>query len=153
MQFPKLNLPPYSLRLSKRNNKICIFDPIRKKHLILTPEEWVRQNFLAYLINEKNYSPALMQTEMSLRVNKLMKRCDIVAFNRKSKPLLLVECKAPEVKIDNKTFEQAARYNLDLKVDFLIITNGMQHYCCKMDYANNSYHFLSEIPDFEQLHE
>jgi len=148
----KLNLPEYQFRLRKnKESKTEIFDKIRKRFYVLTPEEWVRQNFINYLIQEKKFPASLMAIEKGLKLNGMTKRTDIVQYNKSGKPILIVECKAPEVKLSQDTFDQAARYNLSLKVDYLIITNGLEHYACKMDYKENRIHFLKEIPTYETL--
>jgi len=146
-----LSLPAYDFRYIIKEDKNYIFDIIRKKYVLLTPEEWVRQNFIRYLIEEKGYIQSLVRVEMFFKLNRLAKRADIALFNRKGQPKVLVECKSPKVTISQVVFEQVARYNLSFKVDFLIVTNGLQHYCCKMDYEQNDYSFLEEIPDFEEI--
>ncbi|MDX9695595.1 MAG: type I restriction enzyme HsdR N-terminal domain-containing protein [Bacteroidales bacterium] len=143
-----LNLPTYSFNLKLIEQRKYIFDFIRKKYVILTPEEWVRQNFLKYLVEEKKYPASLIFVEMEFKLNNLSKRCDAVIFNRKGEPIVIVECKASSVKIDKLVFEQIARYNMQLKVDYLIVTNGLKHFCCKIDFENQSYAFLKEIPDY-----
>jgi len=148
----KLNLPEYSFRLRKNAaEKTEIFDAIRKRFYILTPEEWVRQNFINYLIHIKNFPASLMSIEKGLKLNGMHKRTDIVQYNKSGKPILIVECKAPDIKLNQDTFDQAARYNLTLQVDYLIITNGLEHYACKMDYAKKRIQFLTDIPNFEDL--
>ena len=147
----KLNLPIYSIKLKKEGNKTLIFDPIRKKHIVLTPEEWVRQNFIQFLIEEKNYPPSLMAIEMGIDLLNTQKRCDIVLYNSKGLPHMIVECKAPSIKISQDTFDQIARYNITLKTDLLVVTNGLQHYVCMMDHQNQRYHFLKEIPNYLSL--
>jgi len=147
----KLNLPEYNFRMEAVESTTWIFDPIRKKKVVLTPEEWVRQNFLQYLIREKQVPESLVRVEMGLKLNKLTRRGDIVVFNRTGQPLLIVECKSPDVKLNQKVFDQVARYNLVLKVDYLIITNGLKHFCCRMDYPNHAYHFLESIPDYSKM--
>lgn len=144
----KLNLPIYSIKLKKEENKTLVFDPIRKKHIILTPEEWVRQNFIKFLIEEKNYPTSLMAVEMGIDLFNTKKRCDIVLYNTKGLPHMIVECKAPSIKISQDTFDQIARYNMTLKTDLLVVTNGLQHYVCMIDYQNQCYHFLKEIPNY-----
>lgn len=146
-----LNFPKYDFKLRKSNNSIQIFDPIRKKWVAITPEEWVRQHTLQYLTLDKNYPTSLVAVEMSINVNQTAKRCDIVLFNREAKPLVIVECKAPSVELTQKTFDQAAVYNLTLMVDYLLITNGINHYFCKVDFVNKKYDFVKEIPRFEEL--
>ena len=144
----KLNLPIYSIKLKKDENKTLVFDPIRKKYIILTPEEWVRQNFIQFLIEEKKYPASLMAVEMGIDLLNTKKRCDIVLYNTKGLPHMIVECKAPSTKISQDTFDQIARYNMSLKTDLLIVTNGIQHYICMMDHKNQRYHFLKEIPEY-----
>ena len=146
-----LNLPTYSFKIKCLDEKDYIFDIIRRDYFLLTPEEWVRQNFIQYLINEKNYPASLIRVEMFFKVNRLSKRGDIVLYNRKGEPLVLVECKSVKVNIAQKTFDQIARYNLKFRVNYLIVTNGLKHYCCKMDYSTNSYTFLKEIPGFDEI--
>lgn len=146
-----LNLPSYHFRIEQRAEKQMIFDQFRKKMVVLTPEEWVRQNFLMYLVHEKHYPESRTAVETSLKVAKRAKRTDIVVYNEHLKPLLIVECKAPSVKIDASVFEQIVRYNISLQVDHLVVTNGMDHFCCKLDYSDNSYSFLPELPDYKDL--
>ncbi len=144
----ELNLPKYQFKFKEAGEKIQIFDAFRKKYVVLTPEEWVRQNFLQFLVTEKKYSPALIVLEKSLKYNQLQKRADILVYDKNGVPLLLVECKAPEVKITQDAFDQIARYNMSFKVAYLVVTNGMDHFCCKMNYSDNTYQFLEEIPNF-----
>jgi len=147
----RLNLPEYSFKIRNREGRNFIFDPFRKKEYLLTPEEWVRQNFLQYMVVEKGFPASLISVEMGFRLNKLIKRGDIVAFGKDGKPLLLVECNASTVNISQGTFDQIARYNMSLKLDYLIVTNGLKHYCCKMDFQNKTYSFLENIPSFNQI--
>lgn len=146
----QLNLPFYNLTLKEENGNHFIFDDIRKKFLRLTPEEWVRQNFVKYLIDQKKYPASLIIIEKGLKLIELTKRADILIY-KGSSPILLVECKAPTVKISQDTFDQISRYNLTFKVPYLMVTNGMSHYCCQIDFETNSYHFLEEIPEFGEL--
>lgn len=146
----ELNLPFYNITLKEENGKQFIYDDIRKKYLSLTPEEWVRQNFIKYLISEKNVPASLIVIEKGLKLNELSKRADILIY-KDSSPILLVECKAPKVKITQDTFDQISRYNLTFKVPYLIVTNGLNHYCCKIDFEKNNYTFLEEIPDFSAI--
>lgn len=147
----KLNLPETKLKILKENNKLKIFDIIRKKYVAFTPEEQVRQEFIHYLINEKQYPKGLFSVEKQLKVFDTEKRADIVLYDTSGKPLVIVECKAPEVSITQKTFDQIARYNMTFKADYLIVTNGLKHYCCKPDYQNNTYEFLKEIPTYDKI--
>lgn len=145
--FIMLNLPEYNFKIKSVQNKKYIFDLNRKKWVRLTPEEWVRQNFIQYLIHEKKYPASLIKVEAEIKVNQMKKRSDLIVY-KNSLPHLIVECKAPEVEINQAVFEQIARYNIPLKVNYLIVTNGLKHYCCKMDYSENSYKFIKEIPDY-----
>jgi hypothetical protein len=149
----ELNLPSYPIKLKEENGERFIFDAIRKKYLKLQPEEWVRQNFVQFLIQEKNYPASLIQIEKGLKVNTLQKRADVVVNSKQGKPLVLVECKAPNVKITQETFAQIARYNTVFKVPYLIVTNGINHYCCKIDFEQNSFEFLEEISEYSKLEE
>ena len=149
----KLNLPSYQFKLKSSENKQLIFDIIRKKYVVLTPEEWVRQNFIQYLIHKKNYPISLIASEKQLTINKLKKRFDILVFNSMGKPYIMVECKAPSIKISQDTFDQIARYNMAINATYLIVTNGLTHYICKMDSENKAYIFLKEIPAFQTLKE
>lgn len=146
----KLNLPQYQFKLSKKDATIYIFDEIRKKKVVVTPEEWVRQHFVKYLIKEQHYPPSLIAVEKEIKVHNLKKRFDILVFNSKGSHELIVECKAPQVKITQATFDQIARYNLTLNAKYLIVTNGLNHYFCKMDFINKKYIFLKECPKFQK---
>ena len=148
MKMPQLNLPKVALKTKSVEGTIQVFDVIRKKYFVLTPEEWVRQHFIHYLNNEKNYPMGLMGVEKMVKYNALKTRADIVLYTTEGKAKMIVECKAPNVKITQDTFNQIAKYNFKLKVEFLVVTNGMQHFCCKMDYENNSITFLEEIPKY-----
>ncbi|MEJ6734330.1 MAG: type I restriction enzyme HsdR N-terminal domain-containing protein [Flavobacteriales bacterium] len=145
----RLNLPNYDFKMKTEQGSRQIFDPVRKKMVKLDPEEWVRQNLIQFLNKDKNYPISLMAVEKGLTVNKLSKRFDILCYNNDSKPLLLVECKAPSVKISQAAFDQISIYNLQFKVPFLLVSNGLEHYCCQLDYEKNSYSFLFEIPDYQ----
>lgn len=143
-----LNFPTYSFRFKNNENKISIFDEIRKKFVILTPEEWVRQNVVRYLLEEKKYSKSYINVEKLIKINDLNKRYDIVVFQPNGKIFLLIECKAPEVQITQQTFDQIARYNLVLNASYLMVTNGLNHYFCQMDLENEKYNFLKDLPDY-----
>lgn len=147
----KLNLPQYPIKLKKEGDKQYIFDTIRKKYLVLTPEEWVRQNFINYLIKEKEYPSTLISIEKGLKLNELQKRADALIYGKDGNPLLLIEFKAAKVKITQETFEQVARYNKVFKVPYLVVTNGMNHYCSKIDFKENSFQFLEDIPSYKEL--
>lgn len=144
----KLNLPKYNFKLKNSENKVLIFDNLRKKYLVLTPEEWVRQHLVQYLIDEKRYPASLIALEKQLVINNRKKRTDILIFNKNGTPEIIVECKAPSIKITQDTFDQIARYNLKLNAHYLIVTNGLQHFYCKMDFENETYIFLKDIPSY-----
>ena len=148
---PSLNLPPYETRLREEEGSVQIFDELRGRYVALTPEEWVRQHFVEYLINEKHYPAALMANEVSLTQNGIKRRCDTLVADREGQPLVIVEYKAPDIEITQQVFDQIVRYNMVLKARYLMVSNGMVHYCCLIDYANSSYSFLSEIPDYDSL--
>jgi hypothetical protein len=147
----QLNLPAYAFRTTQKEGRTFIFDAYRHRWVKLTPEEWVRQNFVRYLTEEKHFPSSLMVLEHSLRFNQRDFRADAVVFSTSGKPLLVVECKAPEVKITQKVFDQIVRYNFEFQVDYLIVTNGLAHFCCKIDKTNQTYEFLKEIPDYDVL--
>jgi hypothetical protein len=141
-----LNLPPYPFKISDDNGTLTLFDEIRKKTIIITPEEWVRQHFVQYLIKQKNYPRSLIKLEGGLKLNTLQKRTDIVVFNSSGERILMVECKAPSVTIDQKTFDQIARYNMVHKVSLLAVSNGLHHYYCTIDREKCTYQFIEELP-------
>ena len=143
----QLQFPTYQFRFKNSENKVAIFDEVRKKFIILTPEEWVRQHVVHHLIYDKNYPKSWINVEKLIKLNGLTKRYDVVVFNPDGSIFLLVECKAPEIKISQHTFDQIARYNLALKADYLMVSNGLEHYFCQMDYVNEKYHFLKNLPD------
>jgi hypothetical protein len=145
----KLNLPTYNFKFKSSENKTLIFDKLRKKYMVLTPEEWVRQHFVYFLIEEKKYPVSLIAIEKQLTINNLKKRSDILVFNTDGKPEIIVECKAPSIKITQDAFDQIARYNLKLKANYLIVTNGLEHFYCKMDFKKETYVFLKMIPDYK----
>lgn len=145
-----LNFPVYDFRFKNSENKVHIFDPIRKKFVVLQPEEWVRQNVVQFLIHEKKYPKSLINVEKQLTVNTQNKRYDIVIYDSLGNITLLVECKSPKIKIIQETFDQIAKYNMELKAEFLMVTNGLQHFYCKMDFSKEKYTFLEQIPDFSR---
>ena len=144
----KLNFPSYSFRFKNSENKVSIFDDIRKKFIILTPEEWVRQHTVQYLLQDKNYPKSYLNVEKLIRINDIQKRYDIVVFKPNGELFLLIECKAPEVKISQDTFDQIARYNLKLNAQYLMVTNGVNHYFCQMNFEKEQYVFLEKLPNF-----
>jgi predicted type IV restriction endonuclease len=144
----KLNFPFYTFRFKNSENKVSIFDEIRKKFIILTPEEWVRQHVVQFLLDEKKYPKSLINVEKVLKVNGLRKRYDVVVFNSDGSIFILIECKAPEIKISQATFDQIARYNMTMNSEFLMVTNGLNHYFCQMDFENEKYTFLENLPNY-----
>ncbi len=148
----ELNLPPYEKKITKKDDKPFILDVIRRQYVALTPEEWVRQNFVHFLIEHKGYPQSLMANEVQLKLNGMSRRCDTVVYDRTLRPRVIVEYKAPSVSITQKVFEQICRYNMVLQVDYLIVSNGLAHYCCRIDYPTRSYTFLQEIPEYKDLY-
>ncbi|RCW92809.1 type I restriction and modification enzyme subunit R-like protein [Winogradskyella arenosi] len=144
----ELNFPKFEYRFKSTENKVSIFDVIRKKFIILQPEEWVRQHCVHYLMNVKNYPKSLINVEKELNLNGLKKRYDIVIFNPDGSIFLIVECKAHSITINQNTFDQIAQYNMVLNAQYLMVTNGLNHYYCEMDMANEQYAFLMDIPDY-----
>ncbi len=144
----KLNFPNYSFRFKNSENKIAAFDEIRKKFVILTPEEWVRFHTVQFLIHEKHFPRSLINVERQLKLGKLIKRYDVVVYNSKGGIHLIVECKAPSIAITQATFDQIARYNMSLKAEYLMVTNGVDHFFCQLDYLHEKYLFLKELPSF-----
>lgn len=151
----QLNLPQYSFRISGKDGSEMIFDALRKKWVRLTPEEWVRQNFVRYLINEGNYPAGLIGIEIMFNYNSLKRRVDILVHNRKGEPVMIVECKSPDVNVtdfyENRVFDQAGEYNMRFKLPYVIITNGINHYAFKFDPGLNKYEFLMVIPMYDEL--
>lgn len=145
----ELNLPKFQFKVKETEKGRAIWDEFRKKYVILTPEEWVRQHFLKFLNVHLGYPKSLLKTEFEIRYNKLKKRPDIVAYDNQGHPLIVVECKAPEVKISNDTFQQAAIYNQTLKARYLVITNGLDHFCCEQELKTGTFQFIEKIPVYQ----
>ncbi|MBE98993.1 type I restriction enzyme HsdR N-terminal domain-containing protein [Flavobacterium coralii] len=145
----KLNFPDYTFRFKNSENKLAIFDGVRKKFVILTPEEWVRQHVVTYLLNDLMYPKSYLNVEKLLKINGLNKRYDVVVYNPDGSVFLLVECKAPSVAITQITFNQIARYNMAAKAQYMMVTNGINHYFCSMDYEQEKYIFLKELPAYK----
>ena len=146
-----LNLPPYNISIRKHGNRDQIFDILRRKFVALTPEEWVRQHFVHYLTEHKGYPMMLLANEVQLKVGDKTVRADSVLYDNHLQPRMIIEYKAPTKKKKQKVFDQISVYNLLLHVDYLIVSNGLQTYCCKMDYDNQKYLFLTDIPDYQKL--
>lgn len=147
----RLNLPPFEIKLRGTKAQPQIFDILRKKYIALTPEEWVRQHFVHFLVEHKGYPAALMANEIQLKVGEKTLRADSVLYSRDLKPRMIIEYKAPHIPITQKVFDQISIYNMRLHVDYLVVSNGLQHYICKMDYNDKKYLFLEDIPDYEEL--
>ena len=146
-----LNLPPIEAKVKNENGKPQIWDNLRNRYVVLTPEEWVRQHFTSYLIRQKGYSPTLMANEVSISLNGMSRRCDTVVYLRDLTPRVIIEYKRPDVNITQRVFSQICRYNLAMHVDYLIVSNGLEHYCCRMNYSQHTYEFLNEIPDYSTI--
>ena len=147
----ELNLPKYGIKIANENGHQTIFDVLRRKYVALTPEEWVRQHFVHYLIEHKGYPQSLMANEIQLAIGNKKLRCDSVLYDRSLKPRMIIEYKAPTVNITQKVFDQITIYNMLLHVDYLVVSNGIKHYCCRMDYDNQKYLFLEDIPDYQNI--
>jgi len=150
LMLQPLELPPYPFKIIDEDGRLMLFDEIRKKHILITPEEWVRQHFVQYLINQKGYPRSLIKLEGGLKLHGKARRTDIVVFNPEGEKILLIECKAPSVKIDQKVFDQVARYNMVHQVALLAVSNGLQHYYCRIDFGNRDYRFIPELPNYTE---
>ncbi len=147
----RINLPSYAIKLRENGSKHEIFDFLRRKYVTLTPEEWVRQHFTHYLVEHKGYPKGLLANEVELKAGEKRLRCDTLLYNKGLEPQMIIEYKAPEISITQHVFDQITVYNMLLRVPYLIVSNGLQHYCCRMDYDNATYVFLSDIPDYSAL--
>ena len=147
----ELNLPKTELKIITKAGKPHVFDVLRRKYVALTPEEWVRQQFVHYLIGQKGYPAECIGNEVSITLNGTKKRCDTVVYGCNAQPTMIIEYKSPQVEISQQVFEQVSRYNIKLRVRWLIVSNGLQHYCCQIDYESGTYQFVEEIPDFENI--
>lgn len=147
----QLNLPPYDIRLKDVNGRQQIFDVLRRRYVALTPEEWVRQHFVHFLMEQKGYPKGLLCNEIELKIGEKKLRCDTVLYNKEMRPRMIIEYKAPHIVLTQKVFDQISVYNMLLHVDYLVVSNGLQHYCCEMNYAQNRYTFLRAIPDYNSI--
>lgn len=150
-QLPPLALPPVDLRLRREDGILKVWDALRSKFVALTPEEYVRVHFVDWLMKTKGYPAGLLANEYPIEVNGCRRRCDTIAFTPEGEPLLIVEYKAPTVAVSQNVFDQIVRYNMALHARYLVVSNGLNHYCCVVDYARHSYHFIPEIPDYGAL--
>ena len=146
-----LNLPTYFFRIKQEKEKKYIFDEIRRRYVLLTPEEWVRQHIVKYLVNVRNFPQMLIAVEKGFQQLKRKQRYDLLIYSRNGDPLMIVECKAPTVEINQNAFDQATRYNVKHRAPYMLITNGRKHYCCHLNLENKQYRFLQEIPDFNEM--
>jgi len=147
-----LNLPTFQANIKKIDGMVKILDVLRQKFVALTPEEWVRQHFVHFLMEQKGYSKTLMANEVAVTLNGMSRRCDTVVYQQEGmKPRMIVEYKRPNVEITQKVFEQICRYNMVLEVEWLVVSNGMKHYCCKVDIKNGGYAFVKDIPSYEEI--
>lgn len=150
-KFPPLHLPKIDMRLKEENGIMKVFDPLREKFVALTPEENVRQHFTAWLRNDLHFPATIMANEIGIELNGMKKRCDTVIFNPDGSPLMIVEYKAPDVPVTQNVFDQIVRYNMALKAKYLIVSNGLNHYCCVIDYKSGAYNFIRMIPDYRDI--
>lgn len=149
--LPPLNLPAIPLRIKREGENTKVWDPLRRKFVVLTPEEYVRQHFVAWLTDDLGYPPSVMANETGITVNGIKRRCDTVVFNPDGSPLMIIEYKAPDIKISQDTFDQIIRYNMTLRAHYLVVSNGINHYCCVIDYANDTYHFIPQLPEYREM--
>lgn len=148
----ELNLPAFEIKVRRGADTVMqVWDVLRRRWVALTPEEWVRQHFVNYLITEKAYPAGLLANEVSLRLNGTLRRCDSIVYSRRLRPLMVIEYKAPHVGVTREVFEQAARYNTVIKAPYLTVSNGMVHYCCRVDMESGACHFVKQIPPYTQL--
>lgn len=146
-----LNLPPIQPRLKTEQGRQKIWDGLRRQYVVLTPEEWVRQHFTAFLVEEMGYPSALMANEVGITLNGMSRRCDTVVYGNDLRPRMIIEYKRPSVKIVQRVFDQICRYNIVMQVDYLIVSNGLEHYCCRMNYQTNTYEFVNQIPRYSEI--
>ena len=147
----ELNLPPFEVMIRGTQEKPEIFDFLRRRYVALTPEEWVRQHFTHWLVEHKGYPKGLLGNEIELRIGEKKLRCDSILYDRDARPRMIIEYKAPAVAITQRVFNQISAYNILLHVDYLVVSNGLNHYCCQMDYERRSYRFLPDIPLYQEL--
>ena len=146
-----LNLPSYDAKIRKNGSLMEIYDPLRRKYVALTPEEWVRQHFVNWLISDKEYPTSLMANEAGIKLNSLIRRCDTVVYDQHLDPLMIIEYKESNISITQDVFDQVVRYNTVLKVPYIVVSNGVNHYSCKMNYEKQSYDFLTDIPNYREV--
>lgn len=147
----ELNLPPFDIKLRGTRERPEVYDFLRRRYVALTPEEWVRQHFTHWLVEHKGYPKGLLGNEITIRHGEKSLRCDSILYNKVAEPQMILEYKAPAISLTKRVFSQISAYNLLLHVDYLVVSNGIQHYCCRMDYERQSYMFLPEIPEYQRL--
>ena len=146
-----LNLPKADLKIDRNGGRPTVFDPLRRRHVVLTPEEWVRQHFVRFLQDCRHFPAGAIANEVTVELNGMRKRCDTLVYGPHAEPLMIVEYKAPSVSITQQVFDQICRYNMQLRVRWLVVSNGLQHYCCRIDYRQMTYDFLNDIPCYGEL--
>ena len=149
--MPPLNLPKTELKIVNRGGKTQVFDVLRRKYVALTPEEWVRQHFVHFLMHSNGYPAECIGNEVSIALGPVSKRCDTIIYGHEAQPVMIVEYKAPSVDITQRVFEQICRYNISLHVRWLVVSNGLQHYCCEIDYEKGTYRFVEEVPPYSSI--
>lgn len=149
--LPPLNLPPCEMRITRHGDTVKVYDPLRHKDVALTPEEYVRQHFVNFMRVRLHYPESVIANEMKIELNDTIRRCDTVVFGAGGKPLMIVEYKAPHIQITQDVFDQIVRYNMVLHARYLVVSNGMTHYCCMIDYIHGNYHFIAQIPDYRNI--
>lgn len=148
---PRLNLPSFDMKIAKIEGKVKIYDLLRKKYVTLTPEEYVRQHFVNWMINHLYYPASILANEVSIELNDTHRRCDTVVFSPGQSPLMIIEYKAPSVTVSQQTFDQIVRYNMVLKARYLVVSNGFRHYCCAIDYTTGRYNFIPKVPEYPDI--
>lgn len=149
--LPPLNLPPVELKFRREDGVLKLFDPLREKYVALTPEEYVRRHFTAWLVDHLHYPKSLVANEVGVRINDMVKRCDTLVADAYGQPLMIVEYKAPGVSVNQAVFDQIVRYNMVLKAKYLVVSNGIHHYCCAINYENGTYNFIPKVPDYNEI--
>jgi hypothetical protein len=148
-QLQELNFPKYNFDIKREENQLFVFDEIRKKWIVLTPEEWVRQHVIFYLVDQKKFPASLIAVEKAIKVNQRLKRFDLVCYDNQARPVILVECKAPEIKISVQTMAQALRYNSQIQAEYVVLTNGLDLVCAQIDHVKKEVNYLQDLPEYK----